>query len=236
MQATIVARRLGKQFGGHVGLADVDLEVSAGEFLTIFGPNGAGKTTLIRCLATLARPSTGTVELLGTMLSSAAAGIRSRIGVVSHQSFLYGQLTARENLLFYARMFAVEQPEERVRTVAELVQLSDRLDHQVRTFSRGLVQRCAIARALVHEPDLLLFDEPFSGLDPIAASRLGEILRSAHEAGSTVVMTSHDLRRGLELADRVAVLLRGRLAHIQPAGAASDFEATYYRLAAERRQ
>lgn len=236
MQATIVARRLGKRFGGHVGLADVDLEVPTGEFLTIFGPNGAGKTTLIRCLATLARPTTGTVELLGTMLTRAAAGIRSRIGVVSHQSFLYGQLTARENLLFYARMFAVEHPDERVLAVADLVQLGDRLDDQVRTFSRGLVQRCAIARALVHEPDLLLFDEPFSGLDPLAAARLVEILRAAHDAGSTVVMTSHDLRRGTELADRVAVLRRGRLAHIQPAITTENFEATYNRLVTEGRQ
>ncbi len=230
MQATIVARGLGKRFGGHVGLADVDLDVPAGEFLTIFGPNGAGKTTLIRCLATLARPTTGTVELLGVALATADAGIRSRIGVVSHQSFLYGQLTARENLLFYARMFAVDDADDRVRAVADVVQLTDRLDDQVRTFSRGLVQRCAIARALVHEPEMLLFDEPFSGLDPLAAARLADMLRAAHEAGRTVVMTSHDLRRGIELADRVAVLRRGRLVHIQPAATASDFEATYYGL------
>ncbi len=233
MQATIVARGLGKRFGRHVGLAGVELEVPRGEFLTIFGPNGAGKTTLIRCLSTLARPTTGTVEILGTGLVSASAKIRARIGVVSHESFLYGQLTARENLLFYARMFGVEQPETRVRAVADMMQLSNRLDDQVRAFSRGLVQRCSIARALVHEPDVLLFDEPFSGLDPLAATRLVDILRAAHDAGGTVVMTSHDLRRGIELADRVAVLRRGKLAHIQPASTADDFEAIYYGLVAE---
>ncbi len=214
-------------------MADVELEVPAGEFLTIFGPNGAGKTTLIRCLSTLARPTTGTVELLGSTLAKANAGIRSRIGVVSHESFLYGQLTARENLLFYARMFTVNDPVTRVRAVADMVQIGDRLDDQVRTFSRGLVQRCSIARALVHEPDVLLFDEPFSGLDPLAAARLVELLRKAHDAGSTVLMTSHDLRRGIELADRVAVLRRGRLAHVQPASTVDEFEATYYNLVAE---
>ncbi len=216
-----------------MGLADVDLEVPRGEFLTIFGPNGAGKTTLIRCLATLARPTSGSVEMLGVGLASADASVRSRIGVVSHQSFLYGQLTARENLLFFARMFAVEEAQDRVRAVAELVRLTDRLDDPVRTFSRGLVQRCAIARALVHEPEVLLFDEPFSGLDPLAAERLVDVLRAAHDAGRTVVMTSHDLRRGIELADRIAVLRRGRLAHVQPASTAGDFETTYHELVAE---
>ena len=230
MPATIVAHGLSKRFGRYVGLSNVELEVPSGEFLTIFGPNGAGKTTLIRCLSTLSRPTSGTVELLGQAVANATAGIRSRIGVVSHQSFLYGQLTARENLLFYARMFAVRDPETRVRAVANMVQLGDRLDDPVRTFSRGLIQRCSIARALVHQPEVLLFDEPFSGLDPLAATRLVELLRDAHAAGSTVIMASHDLRRGIELADRIAVLCRGRLVHIQQASTAEEFETTYYSL------
>ncbi len=211
MSAALRIRALSKRFGVRTALDGVDLEVARGTFLSLFGPNGAGKTTLVRCLATLARPSSGEILLDGRPVHSDGEGARRRLGVVSHASFLYGALTARENLLFYARMFGVADAQTRVRELLESVGLEDRADDPVRDFSRGLKQRCAIARALVHDPELLLFDEPFAGLDPVAADALQELLRSARARGKTILMTSHDLARGHELADRFVVLHRGRV-------------------------
>lgn len=208
----IEVRGLVKRFGPLRAVDGLDLSVARGEFLTLFGPNGAGKTTLVRMLATLSYPSAGEVLILGSPLREIRSRTRSRIGVVSHASFLYGALSARDNLLFYARMFEVPQPARRVEQVLDLVDLRARQRDAVRTFSRGLVQRCSIARALLHEPDILLLDEPFSGLDPTASNRLSTLLEQAHEGGRTLVMTSHDLDRGLQLADRIAILDRGRLA------------------------
>lgn len=234
----IRVRGLTKRFGLRAALDGLDLDVGRGEFLTLFGPNGAGKTTLIRCLATLAHASSGSVEIDAQPVQTAEAGLRRRVGVVSHASFLYGALTARENLAFYARMFGVEAVEARVLAVARDVGIEDRLDDPVRTFSRGLTQRCSIARALVHDPDILLFDEPFSGLDPVAAATLHGILRDAHAAGRTVLMTSHDLRRGQELADRFLILRSGRIVHDSPAAeiGREDLEALYDRLSREKRR
>lgn len=223
---------LDKRFGYRAALVGVDLQIERGEFVSLFGPNGAGKTTLVRCVATLAHPSAGYVEIYGTRLSSATPDLRRHVGVVSHASFLYGALTARENLLFYAAMFDVDEAEHRADKVLDQVGLCDRAHDPVRTFSRGLLQRCAIARALVHDPDILLFDEPFSGLDPTAADTLHAILERAHERRRTVLMTSHDLRRGHELADRVLVLRAGRIVHDGPASGldCGEMEALYQRL------
>jgi len=201
---------LGKSFGPAVALDSVSCSVAHGEFVTLFGPNGAGKTTLIRIAATLARPTRGEVRLFGQDVRKAPE-VRRRIGVVSHRSFLYGELTARENLTFFARMFDPVGAEERAIVAAQAVGLGNRLDDSVRSFSRGLEQRCAIARALVHEPDLLLLDEPFAGLDPLAAKNLETVLRSAHEAGKTILMTSHDLTQGAFMAQRVGILHCGSL-------------------------
>lgn len=201
---------LGKSFGPAVALDSVSCSVAQGEFVTIFGPNGAGKTTLIRIAATLARPTHGEIRLFGQDVRKAPE-LRRRIGVVSHRSFLYGELTARENLTFFARMFNRVGAEERAVKAARAVGLEDRLDDSVRSFSRGLEQRCSIARALVHEPDLLLLDEPFSGLDPLATANLETVLRGAHESGKTIIMTSHNLAQGSQLAQRVGILHYGLL-------------------------
>lgn len=221
-----------KRFGQHVALEGVDLRIRAGEFVTLFGPNGAGKTTLVRCVATLARASEGTVALFGTPLQHSSPDLRRHVGVVSHASFLYGALTARENLLFYGGMFGVSELADRVDAVLEQVDLLDRGNDPVRTFSRGLLQRCAIARALVHDPEILLFDEPFSGLDPTAADTLYEILRGAHRRQRTVLMTSHDLRRGHELADRIVVLRYGNIVHDASAAGVGgrEMEQLYHQL------
>lgn len=208
--AALEAINLGKSFGPAVALDSVSCSVAQGEFVTIFGPNGAGKTTLIRIAATLARPTHGEIRLFGQDVRKAPE-LRRRIGVVSHRSFLYGELTARENLTFFARMFNRVGAEERAVKAARAVGLEDRLDDSVRSFSRGLEQRCSIARALVHEPDLLLLDEPFSGLDPLATANLETVLRGAHESGKTIIMTSHNLAQGSQLAQRVGILHYGLL-------------------------
>lgn len=211
-------RDLTKQFGSARALRGVDLELRHGEFVTLFGPNGAGKTTLVRVLSTLARPSQGHVEIFGVTLGrGVAADLRRRIGVVSHRSFLYRSLTARENLVFYARMFDVPDPGGAADRVLETIGLHRRCHDLVAGFSRGMEQRCAIGRALVHDPDLLLLDEPFSGLDPDAADRLWETLRRMHGGHRTILLTSHDLGRGATLAQRVAFLSSGRLLHDGPA-------------------
>ena len=204
-------RGVGKSFGPATALRDVSCKVRPGEFVTLFGPNGAGKTTLIRIAATLARPTSGTVHVFGQDVSKASATLRRRMGVVSHRSFLYGELTARENLEFFGRLFDPSDASRRALAAARAVGLEDRLDDPVRTFSRGLEQRCAIARALVHDPDMLLLDEPFAGLDPLASENLETVLANAHAGGKTIVMTSHDLTKGAMHAERVGIMNFGVL-------------------------
>jgi len=209
----ITVRGLSKRFGAKWALRDVNLDVSQGEFLTIFGPNGAGKTTLIRILGTLSKPSSGEVSINGIPLRRAAVALRRSIGVVSHQTFLYPDLTAEENLLFYGRMYAIPNLLSRVDEVLELVRLTGRRHDPVRTYSRGMQQRLSIARAILHDPAIMLLDEPFTGLDPEASATLSEVFRRLVREERTVLMTTHDLGHGLELADRVAILFRGRVVY-----------------------
>jgi heme exporter protein A len=211
--AAIEIRNLTKSFGSHVALRDVDLAVAEGEFLTMVGPNGAGKTTLIRILATLSRPTSGEVWVDGWNLADGAAEVRQRIGFVSHQPLLYGDLTAEENLRFYSRMYNVPEPENRIEEVLEQVGLLARRRDSVRTFSRGMQQRLSIARAILHRPAVMLLDEPYTGLDQQAAAMLDEVMRAVGTASLTVLMTTHDLHRGLVMSDRVAVLSAGRLVY-----------------------
>ncbi len=209
----IEARQVRKHFGHAIALKGVDFNLPQGDFLTLFGPNGAGKTTLVRIFATLAHPSSGEIRLFGQPLSDGSSDLRRRIGVVSHKSFLYGALSASQNLLFYARMFDLPDPQRSVEQILERVGLAHRMHDAVGTFSRGLEQRCAIARALIHEPDLLLFDEPFTGLDPEAADQLAGLLHQLHDSSRTVLLTSHDLNRGAEMADQIAILAAGRIVY-----------------------
>ena len=211
--AMISVRGLSKRFGGKWALRDVNLEVPAGQFLTIFGPNGAGKTTLIRIIASLAKPSSGTVYLAGIPLQRAPVALRRQIGLVSHQTLLYPDLTAEENLRFYGQMYDVPRLEARVDEVLDLVGLTGRRYDPVRTFSRGMQQRLAIARAILHDPLVMLLDEPFTGLDPDAAQALSQVFQELVRQERTVLMTTHDLERGLDLCDRVAILARGRVTY-----------------------
>jgi len=216
-EAAVAVSGLGKHFGSATALGGIDLTVPAGQFLTIFGPNGAGKTTLMRILATLARPSDGTVEIFGQDTRHAPAAVRRRIGLVTHRSLLYAALSAHENVSFFARMFGVPDADERAAAVLTELGLEHRMHDPVQTYSRGMEQRAAIARALVHDPEILLLDEPFSGLDPDARARLRELMMPPPDKQRTVIVTSHDLSRGADLADRVAILARGRLAYDAPA-------------------
>jgi len=175
----------------------------------LLGPNGAGKTTFLRILASLSRPSVGEVNIAGYKLPHEAAQVRARLGVVSHLPLLYGDLTAEENLRFYARMYNIPSYELRVTEVLEMVGLDARRRDLVRTFSRGMQQRLAIGRAVLHDPDVVLFDEPYTGLDQDASSMLDDVLKSVAAKGRTVVMTSHDLARAEDLATRFDILSRG---------------------------
>ena len=205
----VEAHGLVKQFGNRRGLDGVDLEVPAGAFLSVFGPNGAGKTTLLRMLALLSRPTRGSLRLLGVDALEDADALRSRVGLISHTSMLYGDLTARENLEFFSSLYGAPD-RARIDELLRLVELDHRRNDCVRTFSRGMQQRLSIARALINDPELVLLDEPYSGLDPHAAELFDGLIARVR-ARRTFIMVSHDLDRGFELCTHALILARGRV-------------------------
>ncbi len=205
----IRVRKLVKRFGLKTVLRGLDFDVQQGEFVAVLGPNGAGKTTFLRILASLSRPSLGEVVIAGCRLPAQAVALRARLGVVTHQPLLYGDLTAEENLRFFARLYSLPDPGERIEAVLEQIGLAPRRRDLVRTFSRGMQQRLAIGRAILHDPEVILFDEPHTGLDQNACDMLDQVLRDVAARGRTVVMTSHDLSRVEPLATRFDVLDRG---------------------------
>ncbi len=205
----ITVRKLVKRFGLKIVLRGMDFSVAPGEFVALLGPNGAGKTTFLRILASLSRPTMGQVNIAGYSLPHQAAAVRRRLGVVSHLPLLYGDLTADENLRFFARMYDIPQADQRISDVLEMVGLASRRRDLVRTFSRGMQQRLAIGRAVLHDPEVMLFDEPHTGLDQDACQMLDTVLQEVAARGRTVVMTSHDLARVGDLASRFDILSRG---------------------------
>jgi len=205
----IKVRKLVKRFGLKTVLRGLDFNVTRGEFVAILGPNGAGKTTFLRILATLSRPAMGEVIIAGYRLPSQADQVRQHLGVVSHLPLLYGDLTAEENLQFYGRMYGIGNSSRRIGKVLEVIGLAERRKDLVRTYSRGMQQRLAIGRAVLHDPDVLLLDEPHTGLDQDASKMLDDTLREVAAMGRTVVMTSHDLAKAADLASRFDVLSRG---------------------------
>jgi heme exporter protein A len=204
--AAIEARGLARRFGAVVALRPLDLEVAPGTTLAVLGPNGAGKSTLLRLLAGLTRPSTGSLAVAGDTRGRTAR--RRRIGLIAHTTFLYPALSARENLWLAARLHGLPDAEARVEEALRAHGLADFAERRAGTFSRGMAQRLAIARALLHDPAVLLLDEPFTGLDAAAAARLAAQLGEARGARTTVLVT-HDLERAASLADRALVLVRG---------------------------
>lgn len=205
----IEVKTLVKRFGLKTILRGLDFSVKPGEFVALLGPNGAGKTTFLRILATLSRPSLGSVKVGGYSLPNEAAQVRAKLGVVSHMPLLYPDLTAEENLRFYGRMYGIGNMEARITEVLEMVGLETRRKDLIRTFSRGMQQRLAIGRAVIHDPQVMLFDEPYTGLDQDACEMLDDVLRSVAADGRTVVMTSHDLARAEDIATRFDILSRG---------------------------
>jgi len=202
-----------KSFGHWPALRGIDLAVRPGEVLCLFGPNGAGKTTLIRIVAGLSRPNSGKVWLAGWSISEDGMQARSQVGLVAHQTLLYDDLSARENLLFYGQMYAVPDLSRRVREVLAQVGLTYRANDPVRVFSRGMQQRLALARAILHRPSVLLLDEPDTGLDVEAIAALKGVLQDEGGPRRAAIMTSHNLERGLSLSDRVAILVGGKLVY-----------------------
>lgn len=209
----IAVKSLVKTFGLKPVLRGVNLTVAEGDFVAVLGANGAGKTTLLRILATLSKPTAGAVTVAGLALPQNAHAVRAVLGLVSHQPMLYGDLTAEENLRFFATLYALPAPHApRLAEVLEQVGLAHRRHDFVRTFSRGMQQRLAIARAIVPNPAVMLFDEPHTGLDQQACAMLDGLLSEVAARGRTVLMTTHDLPRAHALARRVVVLARGKIA------------------------
>jgi heme exporter protein A len=202
---------LWKTFGSLVALRGLNLRVGRGERLAIVGPNGSGKSTLVRVAATLLRPSAGTVRLAGLDVQSQALEVRRLVGVICHQTFLYGELTALENLEFYGRLYGLPHPSDQARQQLRLVGLEEQADVLGRNLSRGMQQRLALARALLHDPPILLLDEPDTGLDQRWAAFLVDLLAESARQGRTVLVITHNLEHSLNLADRVAVLNGGKV-------------------------
>ncbi|MDX6686276.1 MAG: heme exporter protein [Baekduia sp.] len=205
---------LTRRYGDREALADVSLTLATGATLVVFGPNGAGKTTLLRVLATLLRPHAGTARVLGHALPAEGWAVRGRVGLLGHASLLYRDLTARENLRFHARLHGVGP--ERVEALLDAVGLAARADDPVHTYSRGMVQRAAVARAVLHDPELLLLDEPTANLDPRAAELVEPLIGAS--SGRTRVLTSHDPVGGLQGADLALGLRAGRTELLAAAG------------------
>ena len=203
-----------RTFGGLRAVDGVSFQLQPGELLTVFGPNGAGKTTLLRMLGGVMKPTSGHVLVAGAPADRTGREWRHRVGVVSHQSLLYGQLTTEENLRFYGRLFGLTDLETRIPERLASLGLSDRARTPVRDLSRGLKQRVALTRALLHDPEVVLLDEPYTGLDPHASAVLREQLASLKDGRRTVVLVTHNLKQGLELSDRVAIQVQGRFSSV----------------------
>jgi heme exporter protein A len=227
----VAARGVEKWYGPLPAVRGIDFTLAPGEFLTVFGPNGAGKTTLLRLLCGAVKPTHGEVAVGGEDVSSSHAA-RRRIGLLSHQTFLYPGLTAAENLDFYARLYGLPRRRERVEEGLASVGLADRRADRVRTFSRGMQQRLALARTLLHGPEVVLLDEPYTGLDPHAAAMLGGVLERLRDGRTTVVLVTHNLSQGLEQADRVVVQVAGRWVSDEPRSSVDT--AAFERLYTER--
>ena len=217
----VMAQGLTRRYGPIRAIDGVDMSLERGDFLTVFGPNGAGKTTLLKTLACLVKPTAGSLSIFGFDPRAHGDQVKRRIGLIAHTGLLYGGLSARDNLLFFARLYDLSEPARRADSMLEEVGLRDRADDLVRTFSRGMQQRLSIARALIHDPELVLLDEPYTGLDQHASRMLRGILEQIRGKGRTVVMVTHHLEEGLEVSTRIAIMTRGRLAWEAVAGSLS---------------
>ena len=218
---------LTRAFASRPAVAGVSFSLAPGECLALFGPNGAGKTTLLRVLAGLLKPTSGSARISGIPLPGGSLA-RSRVGLISHHTMLYDALSPRENVSFAARLYGVRDPRERVDSALRRMSMLERADTPVRSLSRGMQQRVSIARAMVHSPQIVLADEPYSGLDDSGARALTSLLRELLSAGTSIVIVTHNLSEGLSLATHAAVMNRGKF--IRYESAARIDPATYATL------
>ena len=237
-QPVIQVNNLRKSFGVVDAVAGISFDLEQGAFLTIFGPNGAGKTTLIKILSGLTRPTHGSASVAGYDVLSNDPELRRNIGVISHASCLYQDLSALENLRFYGKMYGLDQVTDRSVEALEQVGLKARMHDSIRSFSRGMQQRVSIARAVIHEPSVLFLDEPFTGLDPHGSIVLKNFLHSLRTDKRTILMTTHDLNCGLEMGDKIAIQARGRFALFEDKENISqeNFEDFYFNIIDESRK
>lgn len=229
LDPVLTASDLVREFGPLRAVNGIGFSLGAGQLMTVFGPNGAGKTTLLRVLSGGLRPSRGEVRLRNQSLRAGDPEWHRRIGVLSHQSFLYGHLTLEENLRFFGKLFGLTDLSARIPERLRQVGLQDRATSLARTLSRGMRQRLALARTLLHDPEFVLLDEPYTGLDAHAASVLRGVLSSLKDGHRTVILVTHNISQGLELADRVAIQVRGRFVFLDDSSAVDpgSFEQFY---------
>jgi len=207
------SRQIEKKFGYSYAVRSIDLQIRRGEFVALFGRNGAGKTTFLKIAATLMRPTRGALSIEGYDIGKEPENARRRIGFLSHNTFVYRDLSALDNLKFFCRLYGVEDSDDRLLGILDRVGLRKRASDPVRAFSRGLQQRVGIARALLHDPPLILLDEPYTGLDANASETLNQLLDGAVTAGKTVILTTHDVNQGLRAATRAVIVDRGTVVH-----------------------
>ncbi|NIP29941.1 MAG: ATP-binding cassette domain-containing protein [Candidatus Dadabacteria bacterium] len=202
-----------KSYGLTTALRDINLSVKKGEFLTLFGPNGAGKSTLLGILSTLIKPTHGNAVISNLDLNKDKSGIRKKIGFIAHNHMLYESLSAFENLKYFGVFYDLVDLESRCNEILKRVGLYERRAGLVKTFSSGMKQRLTVARALLHEPEILLLDEPYNGLDQSGIKVFTDIIKSFKDKGYTIILTTHNLDEGLELSDRIAIINRGSIVH-----------------------
>lgn len=204
-----------KSYGNFNALTDISFDLFKGDFLSIFGPNGAGKSTLLKILSAQTRHTKGKVLFDNVELNSKPNDFRKSFGVISHLPFLYENLTAEENLKFYGKIYSVKDINKRVDELLKKVELINRKKDLVRNYSRGMLQRLSIARALVHNPDIILLDEPYTGLDQHASYILTNILKEQFEDKKTIIMVTHNLSRGYDLASKIVIMKQGKIAFME---------------------
>ena len=234
-EPVLEARDIYKYFGDLVALKGVDLRLVPGNSVLLWGPNGAGKTTLLRILAGLSRPNQGEVLFEGQSLDRNPAASKAAVGFVSHAALLYGELTGRENLRFFGRLFGLRELEKKIDAALDLFDMRERADEPVRGLSRGLVQRATLARAFLHQPRFLLLDEPFTGLDAEAATDLLSVLDRLPEEGRALAFSSHNFEQGTSIARRLIAMEAGRVRYDGPLGTA-PLSALHIEAAARSRQ
>jgi heme exporter protein A len=236
MDLALEAVDIQKQFGHFTALAGITMQVDRGEFIALFGRNGAGKTTFLKIAATLMRASKGKLRIQGLDIDDEGSRVRSSIGFLSHNTYVYRDLSPVENLRFFAKLYGLENSEGRISELLERVGLKRRANDPVRSFSRGLHQRIGIARTFLHKPSLILLDEPYTGLDANAVQMLDELLDETLRAGNTVILTTHDLEQGLRAATRAAIVDRGKLVFYDDAHGSAVREAysQYVRIGVNR--